>query len=288
MITPSRFAVIALAIMVAILLVSCASSPAPDPRGTPLPQSPWSGGFVFQYPTPQAVAEPLPISIAVVNPFYREEESAFLAPVYARVGRGLSASMGADFEKLLVAKGMTATGPYAAIDEITYSAKRGAALVFAPRLFITTKVEYRPDWRPVKDGYSRLPTGEVVLVRGEKHFKMTVTGWISFIMQEPLSGEKMWIKRLEIEPIVVNGFDAYVAYPETRVETGFWGGTTEVLTGQYLIGTELFHDGRTDALATALAQVYPIVMERFWRLVEPEEMLVLRTQGEEIRALKVY
>ncbi len=253
-----------------------------------MPQSPWSGGFVFQYRTPQVATQVVPISIAVVNPYYREEESAFLAPIYARVGRGLSASMGADFEKLLIAKGMTATGPFAAVDEITYSEKRGAALVFAPRLFITTKVEYLPNWRPVKDGFSRLPNGSVVDVRGEKHFEMTVTGWISFVMQEPLSGEKMWIKRLEIEPIVVKGFDAYVAYPETRVEIGFWGGTTEIPTGSYLISNEMFHDGRADALATALAQVYPVVMERFWRLVEPEEMLVLQAQGAEIRKLKVY
>ncbi|MEX0899943.1 MAG: hypothetical protein WD081_04540 [Gammaproteobacteria bacterium] len=270
------------------LLAACVTTPPPEPRGTPIPQSPWAGGFVFQYQTPRISDTPFPVNIAVVNPNYREEESAFLAPVYARVGRGLSASMGADFEKLLVAKGMTATGPFPALDEITYSEKRGASLVFAPRLFITTKLEYKPNWQPVKDGFSRLPSGVRVDVRGERHFEMTVTGWISFIMQEPLSGEKMWIRRLEIEPIVVRGLDAYVAVPETRTEVGFWGGVTEIPTGSYLITNEMFHDGRADALATALAQVYPVVMERFWRLVEPEEMLVLQRQGEEIRALKVY
>lgn len=243
---------------------------------------------MFRYATPQTSVESYPVTIAVVDPYYREEESAFLAPVYARVGRGLSASMGADFEKLLVAKGMTATGPFSAVDEITYAEKRGASLVFAPRVFITTRIEYVPDWRPVKDGHSRLPTGEIVAVRGEKHFKMTVTGWISFVMQEPLSGEKMWIKRLEIDPIEVYGFDAYATYPETRTEVGLFGGVTEIPTGRVVLGSQLFHDGRADALATALATVYPTVMDRFWRLVDPDEMLVLRTQGAEIRALKVY
>lgn len=280
---------IRLTVAVAVVLLSaCGTTPPPEPRGTPIPQSPWAGGFVFRYATPQTGAESFPVTIAVVNPYYREEESAFLAPVYARVGRGLSASMGADFEKLLVAKGMTATGPFSALDEITYAEKRGASLVFAPRVFITTRIEYLPDWRPAKDGHSRLPTGEVVAVRGEKHFKMTVTGWISFVMQEPLSGEKMWIKRLEIEPIEVHGFDAYTTFPEMRTEVGFWGGVTEIPTGRVVLGSQLFHDGRADALATALAQVYPTMMDRFWRLVDPDEMLVLRAQGEEIRALKVY
>jgi hypothetical protein len=271
-----------------LLAAGCEPLPQGPPPGTPVPTSPWAEGFAFKYATPPSAGTQFPVTIAVVNPFYKEEESAFLAPLYTKVGKGLSASMGSDFEKLLVAKGMTATGPFPALDEITYSEKKGAALVFAPRVFITTKVEYGQAVSMVRDGQTRLPDGRVLAVRAEKPFAMTVTGWISFIMQEPLSGEKMWIKKLDLDPVVVKGVEAYDTVEETRTDTDFFGGTTTVPTGNYQQGKEVLYDGKPDALASALSQIYPVIMDKFWRLVEPEEMVVLKDKGEEIRKLKVY
>jgi len=271
-----------------LLVSGCAPMTQGPPPSTPMPTSPWAGGFVFQYATPPSDGRQFPVAIAVVNPYYKEEESAFLEPLYSKVGKGLSASMGSDFEKLLVAKGMTATGPFPALDEITYSEKKTAALVFAPRVFITTKVEQGQEWRNVRDGISALPDGRVVQMRAEKPFTMTVTGWVSFIMQEPLSGEKMWIKKLELDPVVVQGMDVYEAVEETTTTTDFFFGETTVSTGKYHLGKEVLYGGKPDALASALAQLYPMIMEKFWRLVEPEEMVMLRDKGEEIRALKVY
>ncbi len=48
----------------------------------------------------------------------------------------------------------------------------------------------------------------------EKSFVMHVSGWVSFVMQEPLSGEKMWIKRLELETTDIRGVDIYGAGPD--------------------------------------------------------------------------
>ncbi len=288
-VTPVNLALSCILLMIPFMVSGCFGTTTPTrPQGTPLPPSPWAGGFVFRYPAKMGDGRQFPVTIAVVNPRYKEEESALRETLYSKVGKGFSASMGADFEKLLVSKGMTATGPFAALDEITYSEKKGAALVFAPRVFATIQVEYEPDWDAVKDGYSRLRNGTLVMVRAEKHFTMTVTGWISFIMQEPLSGEKMWIKKLELDPIIVPGIEAYTTVAETYTSYGLFGGATTHRTGKYLMGKERFYDGKPDALASALAEVYPIVMEKFWRLVDPEEMAMLKEKGEEIRLLKVY
>ncbi len=41
-------------------------------------------------------------------------------------------------------------------------------------------------------------------------------------------------------------------------------------------------------MATALKEIYPMVMERFYKDLEPEEMLELKAKGLEIRSTKVY
>ena len=50
-------------------------------------------------------------------------------------------------------------------------------------------------------GHVQLADGTVAQARSERSFVMVTSGWISFVMQEPLSGEKMWIKKLELDPI---------------------------------------------------------------------------------------
>ena len=68
---------------------------------------------------------------------------------------------------------------------------------------------------------------------------MNVTGWITFIMQEPISGEKMWIKKLEIEPVTTQGVICTESIPQIT-DGGFLVGP--IVSG-YTRGNTLF-DGR--------------------------------------------
>jgi hypothetical protein len=255
----------------------------------PMPVSRWGGKYVFQYPTPTATGRAYDVNVAVVNALYREEESALLDPAFNKVGKGLSASMGSDLDKLLVAKGLTASGPYPSHDDITYAEKKGAALMLAPRVFITTEIRYDGPVRFVPDGRTRLPDGRLVAQRAERSFTMVTTGWVSFVMQEPLSGEKMWIKKLELEPIEARGVEVYNAEMQYKTQPAplGLGPPSRVATG-YTQTAELLHDGKSDALADALQQMYPTIMERFWRMLDPEEMILLKEKSGEIRARKVY
>src|SRR5262245_30943906 len=129
--------------LIALGLAGCAAAPYQPPAAPdPLPTSHWNGQFVFRINLPPPGAATHDVNVAVVNPFYKEEESALLAPTYNKVGKGFSASMGADLEKLLVAKGLTATGPFPTTDDITYAEKKGAALTLAPRVFVIADVRY--------------------------------------------------------------------------------------------------------------------------------------------------
>src|SRR5258708_1439183 len=125
---------------------------------------------------------------------------------YSKVPRGLPSSMGREVDKIVSAKGMTTTGPYHSLDEITYSEKKNAELTLAPKIFITTEIKYG----------NMQPTRRREGLTMEREFNMSISGWITFIMQEPLSGEKMWIKKLELEPVRVSGLEIFEAVPQYR------------------------------------------------------------------------
>lgn len=277
--------------LLSLLLAGCGALTqpyAPPPPPEPMPASRWNGQFVFRINLPAAQAATHDVNIAVVNAYYREEESALLSPVYSKVGKGFSASMGADLEKLLVAKGLTATGPFATLDDITYAEKKGAALTLAPRVYIQTELRYEGPPRMVIDGQTQRADGSIVPARSQRSFVMITSGWITFVMQEPLSGEKMWIKKLELEPIESRGVEVHDATPVMQTLSDAWGKPYQVPTGQYAPGTTLLYDGKVDALADALMAVYPKTMERFWNFLDPEEMKHLKKKSQEIRARKVY
>jgi len=244
---------------------------------SPLPQSPWGEIYAFTYhlPSDAVIAKPgsVPVTIAVVNPSYKEEDSALGTPLFAKVGKGLSNSMGTDLDKILIAKGVTTTGPFPSLSEITYSEKKDAALTLAPKVFITTEIKKINVPRQI---YNSVPP------RMEQDFKMSITGWMVFIMQEPLSGEKMWIKKLELEPVTMEGTIANECVPNY----GNDGCGGNMVIG-YSVGNILY-DGRADAMASALKQMYPVVLAQFQKYIDTDEMIQLKEKGKEIRALKVY
>ena len=64
----------------------------------PLPQSAWGDHYAFSY-QPKGEIKPaasVPVTIAVVNPSYKVEDSVLAAELYRKIGKGLSASMGTD------------------------------------------------------------------------------------------------------------------------------------------------------------------------------------------------
>lgn len=241
----------------------------------PLPQSPWGGKYAYSYDLPStAVVKPpgsVPVTVAVVNPSYREEQSALGTELYGKVGKGLSASMGTDLDKILIAKGVTTTGPFPSLDEITYSEKKGATLTLAPKVFVTTEIKYTNEDHQVQ-GAARL----------ERNFTMSVTGWVTFIMQEPLSGQKMWIKKLELEAVQKEGVVDWEGVPQ--YSPGGCGGTQVI---GYQPGN-IVYDGRVDALASALQEMYPVIMSQFQKYIDTDEMIELKEKVQEIRSLKVY
>src|SRR4051812_17931904 len=68
----------------------------------PLPTSSWGDRYAYEYTPPQKGNMPpgsVPVTVAVVNPSYRETDSALMSDLYTKVARGLTSSMGTDLDK---------------------------------------------------------------------------------------------------------------------------------------------------------------------------------------------
>ncbi len=350
--------------------------------------SPWGGKYAMTFNPPEKkAAKGVPVTIAVVNPAYKGEElaeSALATPLYGKVGKGFTASMGNDLDKILIAKGVTTVGPFMSRDEITYNEKKGSSVILAPQVFLQTQIKYTGDFTMVasgpngntltkskiesfamkfgaaytkggvsaprfkqlarewavavttgmskeivdewagkfasgelltssedqgsakpKDGTTsvgglksrKLQMGQVLtsagadasfgLARFQRNFTMTTSGWVYFIMQEPLSGEKLWVKKLELEPIEVQGSEAYAPDHQLVTVNDPCLGAYEVPQG-LKAGETLAYDGRADAMATTLQKMYPIIMQKFETYLDPAEIEGLKLKGQEIRDHKVY
>lgn len=266
-------------------LLSCVPMNYQPERLDPYPTSRWGNSYRYTY-DPVEFAEPksVPLVVAVVNPSYRETDSALMVKAYNAVGKGFSASMGVDMDKVLVAKGMTTLGPYPTLDDIVYSSKKNAALTLAPKVFVTLDNEYTDEWTLYK---GRTPTKAKELRMG-RHFKMNVGGWVAFIMSEPLSGEKMWVKKLQFDAKEVTGIEYHNAEPQYKNSYGLFGEVTGQYISSYTVGNEILYDGKIEALADYLNEIYPVIMEKCWTYFDTEEMMHLKETSKEIRKLKRY
>jgi len=270
-------------------------------------------------PPEKKAGVPVHATIIVVNPSYKEEDSALTNEIYKKVAKGFSASMGIDMDKIIISKGMTAKGPYKALDDVTYPDKKTSDMILAPKVYINAETKYkvmnrnsqdsgerRTEAQATMSGYDHIwvveqgvEGGEKVVeqyteddgtiksrnvIRGGRHkvrmyreFEMKISGWVAFVMLESVSGQKMWIKRLELDETTANGTEIYE-------------GNIRHLGGkqfEYTAGRVLY-DGRTDAVANAIKKMYPVIMDKCYTYINTEEILSLKTRSQEIRDVKVY
>jgi len=262
-------------ISVAGFLQACAA------HAPPLPVSHWGDNYYYGYEPPRAVP---PVSvkatIVIINPTYRDTENVLADSAYNKVGRGFSKSMGVDLDKVIIAKGMTTIGPYLTLDDVTYPDKKNADLTLAPRVFLTAQTTYG-EWQRVSRATARM----------QRNFKMKIGGWVSYVMQEPLSGEKIWVKKLELEEKEISGIEVRNGPYPTRDTTAVGGAAGAIgfaREGKTIQANEMLYDGKADAIADALKAFYPTIMGKAWTYIDTTEILSLREKTKEIRGLKRY
>src|SRR6266478_88851 len=140
---------------------------------------------------------------ALYHQNYRENE----------IHKAMLSSMGATFNEVLLAKGFNTKGPFVALNDMTFPEKKGSDLLLYPEFDfqIQLAVENPRNIQPAKgEGGGHSGNGIAGLVnlmagpggdpleRQTCDAVLTVTGNLLFVAQEPLSGERMWIKRLDV------------------------------------------------------------------------------------------
>ena len=228
---------------------------APPPARQVTPVS-----YTFVYVPPSVTPKSLPVTIALVHPMYGDP-AAFAQSSHARqAGSAFVSSMKTDLEKMLVAKGFKVTGPYENINVMTFPDKKSANLTLTPIVDVRATEQIT---KQTGTGSMFFPyTAEGVCV---------VSGWVSLVMLEPLTGEKIWIKRIEVD----------------SVQQPFVWKYQLVQSGGQLV-TNSIDDTRGHATAAALSKIYPQVMQKAWDYFHPDEVLQMKKQAEEARQLKRY
>jgi hypothetical protein len=236
------------------------------------------------------------VSLTVVNiiPEYKDtlnQEYAGGARVSAggamskdmlKVFKSFAGSAGEDIEAQLVAKGMTTKGPFV-LSEVTYPDKKGADLTIMIHVIFDiqyTNYKYLREMQYVGGKWGKVYSGNMSV--GLKAY---------YYMLEPLSEEKMWIKKLDLG---VQDFDYELSKEQEQYVSGsHWVG--DDCSGRYQVtdyawrDTEaLVYDSRPKIFSDVLKTAYPQVMKTAWNYFDVNEMLNLKLKSAEIRERKRY
>jgi hypothetical protein len=242
--------------------LACATYTPPTYKKIPMVEDRYSfPGFDIPERKPAAS---VPLTIAVVEPYYKDRVSA----EYSKAIKSFSSHVGATLDEMLVAKGVTTKGPYGSLDELPFPDKKGSSLTLTQTVFIYISE------KAVDRGYDyyETPSGTAMYLEVET-YQMSVEFWINFEMREPLSAEKMWIKKLDLGVLS----EYYRTGYNTRYDPNVG----------YVRGKAVFST-KTRAFADILNQTYQTVIRTAWTYLNTDEMLSLNEKVKEIRELKRY
>jgi hypothetical protein len=254
-------------VLACVLCLGC-MPPGPPYTPTAPPVAKESFDFKWQPANDGQTKKTGELTVAVVYPTLTDNEATF-GESYRKFGKAFAKSVATDLDRVLAAKGIKVSGPFPAYDEISYPDKRSADLALTPTVVVTTSFVY---------AQPSLVGGGGHVDYSERTFKLRVQGYVAFELREPMSREKLWVKRLDFDLEEMQGVEAF--------------GVTPVLDGngrpeRYDVG-ERVYDGRQDALARVLTRWYPTILDKAWNYLDVDEMVNMKKQVEEIRQLKRY
>lgn len=177
------------------------------------------------------------------------------------VVRNMISAVASTFAEMLSAKGFNTKGPFPSTNDMTFPDKKGSDLLMFPEFDFD--VSLKPEHLAQKAQAIGILTGETSVV--ECDMVVSVAGNIQFVVTEPLTGERMWIKRVDVSGAnqVVNGQRA-----------GCQGGPISQET--------------RNAWLKAHETLYQTTVAALGSYVNGEEFQGLKRQSQELRAKKTY
>lgn len=175
-----------------------------------------------------------------------------------------------DLDQILLAKGIKVNGPFKTRDEMTFDDKKRAVYAFTPEISIT--VDTRSQTSSGQNGSPYTEEGNIL-----------VNGIITLTLRESLTGEKLWVKRIEAEP-VSKPYRFVAKFKDTYVN--------EQTMGIYGIpfgsGKGEERDDTDQVLSQTLSAFYQALGDKLWAHIDSEEWSKYLAQAEGIRKEKRF
>lgn len=202
------------------------------------------------------------LTVAIVRPsFITEKLGSYQNETYFRM---FEQALESDIQSILIAKGMKVKGPYDDFDMMTYPDKKRSNLALIPKVILNISENYHQnERRPLSIG-----GGEFIKIKGT----LSVDGFIEFSLVEPISQQKVWIKRINM-PEVQETIDVNLMTTDNQ------GNLNQFNRNR---------DNRHEALVNMLNTSYPMILDNFWKYLNPEEINHLSQEAESARKAKVY
>ena len=251
---------VAATLLMYLVTVACSSSKTAAPPKAP-PYTPR-----FAYPSEQS-PEKLDVTVGLVNPQWGGNGAEFYAEnkkdsvVKSFIG-GLRTSV----NELLSNKGFNITGPFHSVDDMTFPEKKSADFV----VYLENDIAGGLNITNMRQETVKTTSGEGVVTVCEA--AISVGGTISIIAKEPLSGEKMWVKRIEI-PEETKPID---------LQSETYGAIAKICNKQATTS------GSRDDWGRMHVAMFQRVMKAMDKYINGEEFQVLKKQAAELRAKKTY
>lgn len=273
-----------LPVAVVLSLLPACMPPAQQAAPEAPPAAPQAYHPNFKY-KPAAPGEKVDVTVGVIEPVYSTTRALEYHKLYEKdktLNEMLSA-LNASFAEILVAKGFNTKGPFVSLNDMTFPDKKGSDLLIYPEFDFQVSVETK-NRRPAADapkpqadegggllgGLLKVneakPAAPAAPVPMTCDGSVAVSGNIVFIVQEPLSGERMWVKRLDVS-------SASQSFPVKDC--------TEATGEERPREVE-------DAWAKAHEIVYQTSMTALDKYVNGEEFQQFKRQAQELREKKSY
>ncbi len=209
------------------------------------------------------------------------EQTGYAAGMYRKMDAAqndyfdsLKKNLQLDLEQILLKKKIRVAGTtFKSRDEMTFDEKKRAIYTFTPKILI--QVNSQSSIKSEKLPYIEEGT-------------MTVSGEISFILRESITGEKVWVKRMEAEP-VTKSYKFVAGYKNTYImdlEPSCIGCLPP--TSKFASMKIKEQDDTDKVLISAVSEFYEAMSDKIWKHIDTEEWEKYLAQAEKLRAEKRY
>jgi hypothetical protein len=204
-------------ILCASMLQACAlfnSKPAAEePKPDPGPQV-YTPNFEYKV---SPAAEKLGVTLGIIEPQFIEGGDLYWrANLEDEIVNEMLLSVKTTFKSIVSAKGFNTRGPFSNLNSMTYPDKQGSDLLLYPEFAYQVQIKMENQREvPVEDESKDKSKGFNLLNLGSSDKKdetaapqktetvcdvvLKVSGKVIFVAQEPLTGEKMWNKDIDLK-----------------------------------------------------------------------------------------